>query len=92
MRKIKMCESAAQIQLSLRMEREKQPEPENEVDTNRGIWRQNVGEHEMEGEEKDNSQLPYFTARLTVGGAKGAQLFSLKGSYQGSIRGQEWKS
>ena len=33
----------------------------------------------MEGEEKDNSQLPYFTARLTVGGAKGAQLFSLKG-------------
>ena len=45
----------------------------------------------MEGEEKDNSQLPYFTARLTVGGAKGAQLFSLKGSYQGSPGGSAGK-
>lgn len=41
-------------------EREMQPEPENEVDTNRGIWRQNVGEHEMEGEGKDSSGSLFY--------------------------------
>ena len=82
-----------QIQLSLRMEREKQPEPEKEVDGNR--YTETKVRETMRWKERGKGQFRaplFYCHRLRVGGAKGTQLFSLKGSFQGSIRGQEWKS
>lgn len=63
MRKIKMCESAAQNTTVFKDgEREKQPEPENDVDTNRNT-ETNVRET-MRWKERGKGQFtePCFTA------------------------------